>query len=316
MPVSRKRSCASCRVAKTRCSLTFPICSRCKSKHMDCDYADNGPNQESRTLEEGNVVCGDDLQHRNISVVARSLQMIPTSSEDTADPTRPVGNVSFRESDDILAVLDPALPMPGFGRGSQRQLAQDQDNVSDFANSEVNGVVQANNFPEVQVVRNNSYGLTTTWPQYPKLHPMLLHPKQSSTLGSLLISKHLLSVFDSYPQLLCGEEGHPPFIHHRYSGHKEAVHVQQALAICLSICCMYFKKNPASMPFIWQNVVMEQKRLHKQLHDPVSNIYTAFCTRNFDPELISILHCSKRACSCEHHYFLSSHNSASPALFD
>ncbi len=47
MPVSRKRSCAACRVAKTRCSLTFPTCVRCKSRRLKCDYGDHSPHADS-----------------------------------------------------------------------------------------------------------------------------------------------------------------------------------------------------------------------------------------------------------------------------
>ncbi|KAF2755234.1 hypothetical protein EJ05DRAFT_503539 [Pseudovirgaria hyperparasitica] len=40
MSYSRKKSCEQCRAAKTRCSLTFPTCTRCTSRGSTCIYKD------------------------------------------------------------------------------------------------------------------------------------------------------------------------------------------------------------------------------------------------------------------------------------
>ena len=38
MPVSRKKSCRQCRVAKARCNLSFPCCSRCSERGLQCNF--------------------------------------------------------------------------------------------------------------------------------------------------------------------------------------------------------------------------------------------------------------------------------------
>src|SRR5437867_1600362 len=62
MPVPRKRSCAQCRRAKTRCSLTSPICSRCTSKRLKCDY--------SEALDSASSLDGRNTLWQNRTLIA------------------------------------------------------------------------------------------------------------------------------------------------------------------------------------------------------------------------------------------------------
>lgn len=36
--IPRQKSCRACARAKRRCDLALPVCSRCKQRHLDCEY--------------------------------------------------------------------------------------------------------------------------------------------------------------------------------------------------------------------------------------------------------------------------------------
>jgi hypothetical protein len=48
---TRRKSCARCRRAKTRCSEVTPQCARCKAKRLECVYDDGHPKDSSLQLQ-------------------------------------------------------------------------------------------------------------------------------------------------------------------------------------------------------------------------------------------------------------------------
>jgi hypothetical protein len=55
MPAPKKISCSQCRMAKTRCSLALPYCSRCLQRGLACNYGDARHGQKSVNLPQNSA---------------------------------------------------------------------------------------------------------------------------------------------------------------------------------------------------------------------------------------------------------------------
>jgi hypothetical protein len=56
MPLSRKKSCTQCRVAKVRCNLHLPSCSRCSQRALSCKYDNISIGQSATERPSKNTV--------------------------------------------------------------------------------------------------------------------------------------------------------------------------------------------------------------------------------------------------------------------
>lgn len=56
MPLSRKKSCTQCRVAKVRCNLHFPSCSRCSQRALPCRYETSSAGESVTGRPSANTV--------------------------------------------------------------------------------------------------------------------------------------------------------------------------------------------------------------------------------------------------------------------
>ena len=132
MPISRKKSCRQCRVAKTRCSLSLP-CSRCSERSLQCDFEDAFPRfapyrirseaSELRHVAQSPRATSNGPEISQQPDLAQIEELIEERIEDiNASSLEPEGNFSYDyENPDFMQANDalniPALdwsPAPSF----------------------------------------------------------------------------------------------------------------------------------------------------------------------------------------------------------
>ena len=306
MSVSRKRLCANCRTAKTRCSLTISVCTRCKSRRLKCTYGQHPLDRElslpgSWNPDGDNLMTGEDEQDTAPSAM-NSVRSAFSNPDGAVDLTEQINNnPHFGEQQGRQKGLDWNSEGPDTGQGVCRSTAEKLNAILDFASREqdqansipdflqtsdstsqlqnftisppayntglATEIMQENVFPSLQDTSNTH--LTVNWSVstgIAKNHPNLLHPKRLPDVGSLLTSKYLLSIIDSYPQLLCEKGNLPPFVHPKCMMHDknyQPVHdggpsqLPESLAICTSLVHMFYTKTPASAAYIWRAISLE-----------------------------------------------------------
>ena len=107
----------------------------------------------------------------------------------------------------------------------------------------------------------------------PKINPRLLYPKVPSMFNHCVVANHLVSVRESWPELLVEGPSLPLFIHpnclpngQQCCSPKLATSLlPEPLAICSSILRMAFSKTPANSAFIRKTLFLEQKRLYDEV---------------------------------------------------
>jgi len=124
---TRKKSCASCRLAKTRCNMAAPKCSRCEMRRIECAYEmkryassvsnSNEYNQAAESTSHGTTVSN----HRGPSMASSSslaaevlVEHLDAFQHDMA-------------SQDPRRVALDALPGQGLENGLQNELDLDWD---------------------------------------------------------------------------------------------------------------------------------------------------------------------------------------------
>ncbi len=115
-----------------------------------------------------------------------------------------------------------------------------------------------------------------------------LFRRRERSFGSQLSCYYLIQTLRSYPKMMLSGTL-PPFIHEKcgilgsrdlFNGSMESPDtlLQEPLAICKSIVCMYFSKTSGSTSFVWRTIEMELNRLSMEvsvcallLNSPTSN---------------------------------------------
>lgn len=265
MPVPRKRSCAQCRLAKTRCSLTSPQCSRCVSRTLDCDYSEALPKAVSTGARLGSwsmpSVESQATPTYNLEQVGMSFMPDLQMSEN--------GLLQWGE-DTMIASLDDDsewLEYPfvhntqgidaGNTSGSSQSWFSFKENIE---HSYLAVLSQKLTLPLDSPV---------PWP-LPKDTPIkfrsLLSRKQTENLGHTLVANNLLATFRSYSKMLCKLDL-PPFIHnHCYSNNvNENTEIYEPLANCVAFLPMFRSKTRTSNKFVMRTLFNEVQRLHNEV---------------------------------------------------
>jgi hypothetical protein len=111
MESTRKKSCRQCRIAKTRCSLTKPNCSRCVSKRLTCNY-ENRRRSRSHTPNPAQAV-EDDMFHSWLAAtkpgLASAFREDPATTQSKQTGGVPVASSRFFELQDFDIPLDNLL---------------------------------------------------------------------------------------------------------------------------------------------------------------------------------------------------------------
>ncbi|KAM3070494.1 hypothetical protein ACMFMG_010317 [Clarireedia jacksonii] len=281
MPVPRKKSCAQCRRAKSRCSLTSPICSRCTSKRLKCDY--------SEALESASNLDGRNALWQNRSVTA-ALSPLRGST--------PVGDL-VGERATVSNVFEFNMPglggdvelFPEFDWNSQspgifgnQDLGMNFHTEGDLTSSSTasstlllprssNSEIDIEDLEESHAIFEDlfiSWKVTCPWPdpsKVPKRFQQLLSKRTMKTLPETLSANHVYSTLVTYPALL-NTGSLPPFIHPTVQSIEgySSIHtlLPEPLANCSSFVAMFLSKTPTSTPFVLRTLQNEIERLRNE----------------------------------------------------
>lgn len=301
MPVPRKRSCAQCRRAKTRCSLSSPNCSRCTSRSLQCDYSEALPSSGSLGLAsnswEGVVV------REMARPGAGSGQLEPASGFDVAGHHASEIDLNFLGVD-VTSTIQWDLEMEQF---ESRQVSRKSPFVfggSDSAFEASDPFIQNLNdrstaswieypfTPTIEVQETQSRRQSPShvredvpqetylaelsrrlfmdfhappWPS-PKTIPItmlnLLSRRLFERIGSNLTANFLFSTIQSYPEML-STSNFPPFVHQYFSTMDSDL--PEPLANCMVFMAMFRSKAPASEKFVYKTLFTEAQRLHNEV---------------------------------------------------
>lgn len=278
MPVPRKRSCAQCRRAKARCSLTAPKCMRCISRHLDCDYSAAGtPGLSSSSWEGaivGSVQPGADSEQFDMTFLDLEgtagmqwdAEPFPSCSRNFPRRTPSAfggRDHSFHFGDRLIQNLDvlnqpwsqqPFAPTLPTAETQQPRIQELQEDISPESYlTELSKMLFMADFP------------APPWPS-PKTIPLRLHNLLSrrpvETIGSTLTANYLFSIIQSYPEMLSTSQS-PPFVHRYFTDLNSDLPVP--LANCMSFMPMLRSKTPASEKFVHKTLFLEAQRLHNEV---------------------------------------------------
>lgn len=280
MPTPRKRSCAACRQAKARCSLTIPICTRCTLKNIQCDYS------------EARKVSTNSLRKR----IPSHLPITESSESPRTGEVSASGMVENIQDVDLLAFDVP---------GSNKHI-EDIENILPGLNWDIDPFIFPGNHvstsivPQVDTssfrssipipipqlsepVRRESYTSTicknpsiqwtvsAPWPEPKKLlhdnHKMLSR-RVMNTMTGTMAANHIYATLLSYPDKL-GGMGILPFIHNTAlvpgDDHSHRLSLPEPLANCANFVPMFGNKTTASNFFVLSTLMYEVQRIHNEV---------------------------------------------------
>lgn len=255
MPIPRKRSCAQCRLAKTRCSLTNPQCTRCHSRSLDCDYSEAHPREIS-----------------NIEPWAFS----PSQAEGTS-------GVRVEQQDDIPLLPDLEMNewdnQPSTINYPMGEIASWIEypyiDISQTSTELLPRYQQISSNPEHSYLAALSLKLQlpledtlAPWPSQrdiPAQFHGLLGARRMESLAATLVGNHLLATFNTYPEMLLQKmEQLPPFIH-RQSCSWEGSELPEPLANCIAFLPMFERMTKGSSAFVMRTLFAEMQRLYNEV---------------------------------------------------
>ncbi|KAH8895562.1 hypothetical protein GQ53DRAFT_53249 [Thozetella sp. PMI_491] len=286
MPISRKKACRSCRVAKTRCSLAAP-CARCVAKHQVCDYRGNQISSSSRTRRpapllaargkaqdgalfgglftpEGGEFASDAINHalrKNYSgppplAGSGTLGMLPRSSAPNAVnyPDLWLSTADTLYLDSLYPKTVDTAPSFIFTNSLAALSGQPPQSISlkEPALPLAHGVETASQSSDL--VRS-------------------LRPRSMKSIDASFTANVLAGQLLQYPALLISAGRLPPFIHPpcALNGHPDCPIGEphqcfsDPLAVCAGLLHMFFARTPGNSDFVWQQIYAHQKRLQAEV---------------------------------------------------
>lgn len=265
MPSSRKKSCTHCRLAKTRCSLDLPRCTRCRGKDLVCHYQNTlldhsgSKGKSSEAVQSGG---GTELIPRRFersddfeTIIAANekdaaLALNPFQGNGLAYSNTPHTNLSRTEDTEIdsIGFLNPMTVDLNMDLiGTQRHVEQKTSSAFDL------DLPPLLDFFSVQDVS------------------AVLAPKPLVSTASWLIARMLIGCISSYPYMLRECSSLPPFIHSQFmydEGKRDGLnenrrsYLPQALSSCSNIVQMYRTASADdNRVFVERTIFFEQQRL-------------------------------------------------------
>ncbi|UNI24768.1 hypothetical protein JDV02_010492 [Purpureocillium takamizusanense] len=269
MPLSRRKSCQACRVAKARCSRTSP-CSRCQMRHESCDYGDSvagwrGTRHQPQAMAsasthspgDSELLDGHAALYRNQA--ANGTESGPT--EVTTGLPDPHGLTTDTEAGENVL---PWLPW---------SYADSLDQLDAQSYEKLRPVIEKTK-PHLSFL--NSAGsaprMRLPYTSHHANHSISFSSSNDSTMNlsvSSLTSKVLISQLLSYPGMMLGNQL-PPFIFpsctlgESCTGARGHQCLPTSLAICRAIVSMFDTMTPSNQEFIWSTVCREAERLRRE----------------------------------------------------
>ena len=270
MPIPRKRSCAQCRLAKTRCSLDAPKCTRCRSRSLQCDYSEALPRA---TVGEGHA----NTRFWSNTPISQVEQATPLPSEFLmeTDSTFPLqwaepnfSDVLFNDDEPWIEYThEESVPL------QQPELRHQQPNQMHVymqleADQQTLGYL---NDVSQRLLNNDTLCASWSPDRIPAQFKTLLCRKPTENLGRSLVNTHILKTFRIYPSMLA-KSTFPPFIH-KYCAAKDYTRLLlednfrllEPLANCMAFIPMFRSRIPGSTKFIHRTLFAEAQRLHSEV---------------------------------------------------
>jgi hypothetical protein len=224
MPVPRKRSCAQCRTAKTRCSLTAPKCTRCDLRFLGCDYSEALPRATSAgpVRSSSNCLVRDSscppaegtMKERSDDLALSSLIAIDTSdfqmdAIDWAGPDADVANHPFKDDaswfqysftgqNASTEYQVPCISTPAMDSPETRSDEAAGTYIQELSRKVLISDLALQPWPSPQLI--------------PEKLQSLLDRRPIENVGSSLIVNYLLREINTFPEMLSTPPILPPFI--------------------------------------------------------------------------------------------------------
>lgn len=283
-PVLRK-SCATCRKAKTACSSEFPNCRRCVQKNLDCVY---------EVARRGGTVAQQLTSTESMSssvffsTLPRANNQIITSCAPTVSHRTPTSRTDFVFPNEL------SLSWESDPRFTEELQFPDTDGMLSLSGSlndqSISNWVFSSPPPDITSDSKSFDSMFHT--QYLILQPIYRCPRQNPSLstpsltttrspfihtclstGSQIARTYLLQNIQSYATLF-NTATIPPFIHNTSSSVSDSDCVKQygnassePLTICQSIVQLYINRTEATSPCIWHMIKLERDRMMSTFSD-------------------------------------------------
>ncbi|KAI0156878.1 hypothetical protein GGR57DRAFT_462593 [Xylariaceae sp. FL1272] len=301
MPVSRKKSCQQCRMAKARCSLE-QICQRCLQRGLFCEYVAGTPRWDPygstnlagtapwtastmpapftsflgglRSDEQGipqNLIDTNITGQAPASTVlaSDSIQVVEAQETIHQQPEEPGENAALSTSSAAIgyAPREASLFFPWSDSTSLFSTLPKMDlNLTGRLSPLVATPAEiAEEGGKITVV----YGLR---------YEQFLRPRKETNLQRALMLRIVLGQVQDFPRRLIHGSRLPPFIHPQCALNnrlpreciaKNGSHqcFPEPLAICASLTQLFFSRSGGhSTSYVWKLIYAEQKRLYSEHH--------------------------------------------------
>ncbi|PWW77067.1 hypothetical protein C7212DRAFT_278367 [Tuber magnatum] len=280
--VPRKKSCALCTQAKTRCDLLTPSCSRCRSKGLDCHYYHQPPPQHS--YPHHHATAATTPLHTTTLVHRRSPTRLP---EEVSIPTPAHTDNGLPEE-----FSDGSLRHTGNNRSGSSNNGIGDVEITDWGDinhnllewnifagpagdMELHSVCPIGNESPVSppgayqhLYNQNSLG--SPMDQQIRLAPRQVSIESFKQMRKILVDTvpapapkkkkfiFIDRVCKGYPKMMTGRNGPPPFIH---SSHMIPGRMTTALANCKGLVDMYKAMTPDNKLFVMKSIANEHGRI-------------------------------------------------------
>ncbi|KAL7942485.1 hypothetical protein V8C42DRAFT_146146 [Trichoderma barbatum] len=292
MQRSRKKSCTQCRLAKARCSLSYP-CSRCRDRDDLCEYSHKvrnisrgqilAPKPQQRTSGIGNAASVERQNYANERSLSAPLALRTSDMYNIDGISYAMGSSSFAAAiSDIQPPLgesdnNRALHNYPFASNQGTDIGRDnREALQDFS-----PVISPRFF--YQIIRDNE---SLHYPFLTGINMMLMpldYRLRSRVLASqldvglrvdkFLSAKMLLGQIGAYPKMMAKGKHLPPFIHPpcvlvdvypRACNESRHYCLPEILAICSSLLQMFYNTTPGSSSFAWKTIYEHQSHLYRE----------------------------------------------------
>ena len=305
MDFSRRKSCAQCRLAKTRCNLDSPTCSRCRKKRLQCKYEhriepSTSPlarnNAFHSWLASTNTADGSapiDIGENELQCEFRDSEYLdfPVLSDAGFDHTSAQLPIEWgtRQGISEASLADgtegPLRSLPGqitdeesmFWIGYQPSPLAN-DNTSTSAQRISVSARKADVSSISSAMKNTSRLVIASWQALRETTddmPTLLNRKKPTTMSSLMIGNFMWAKLESYA-IQFGSGSLPPFIHRNFcadnteGGSLHFNKLPEPLANCFNIVPLYMRKTPTTEALAFKTLILEIQRLYDEVRVPTN----------------------------------------------
>ncbi|KZL74714.1 C6 finger domain-containing protein [Colletotrichum tofieldiae] len=302
-PVSRKKSCAPCRISKARCSLESP-CRRCEERNLDCKY-DHIPRRSAayralrplpavgedipedleqpsphvgRLAHNGSTSAGssmeDQLDHFSGTPMNWDALLSPSFLHFSLGCELDLPNLPSPSSAMRLNTLQgsQALPepsgLPWLRNGQQPDVPDDQRALLSLGGSDSLPSARASH---LHAQRKECQPR----PPHPFYQDRPLTPRRNKGVASCFTVKVLLGQLLAYPKMMAKGGRLPPFIFPPCGvegqnlpadscGKEFHKCLPETLAICCNLVQSFETRTTGSASFVWKSIYKEVERLQQE----------------------------------------------------